>query len=627
MIQPATGPPLRPSQSAQTRKTPNATTARPASSWWRWPPARARLRFTRRLRTRDGALRAWLGSALPRRHAVHFAPAAGSPPVSRARRSARRAGRRSGRRRSRPRRPRSAPSPRGRRRSCGRGSASPQSTSIRAGRTSTQARVDRVRERDRVVERRAAELRVALGVEAAEEVEQLGDERADAARAAQLLRRARARRRPVRHVEPDHRHVDAAREARARRPRGRHQTLNSAAGVRFPSPIEPPISTIRSGRASGSSASRSATFVSGPVATSVTRPARARISLGEERRPRARAPARRAAAAAGPVEPALAVDVRRDSSSRTSGRPAPAATGTSARPASSSTRSAFAVVFSSVWLPATVVTPTQLELGRGEREQQRDRVVVAGVAVEEDRRRAHRAQYRVHLGGGRQRRLRAEPGRRERARGARACGAPPRAARPSRSETTRQAVNASPAAVPSTASTARRRGAGDLAAVLVQRGALGAEGDRDELAARGDLVLEPVDDEQVGLERERPRRRRVHGHERRAPGRGRDDLVAHLELAEHRARHLARRQRPRSRRGRPRSGSRRPRRRGSARARSRRAAPARARRRPRASPASASSAKASSPTAPTIRTRAPSRAAATAWFAPFPPGKRRARRR
>src|SRR5262245_9077985 len=40
------------------------------------------------------------------------------------------------------------------------------------------------------------------------------------------------------------------------------------------------------------------------------------------------------------------------------------------------------------------------------------------------------------------------------------------------------------------------------------------------------------------------------------------------------------------------------------------------------SPASASSAFASFPTEPTIRTRAPSRAAATAWFAPLPPGMR-----
>src|ERR1051325_5295718 len=39
-------------------------------------------------------------------------------------------------------------------------------------------------------------------------------------------------------------------------------------------------------------------------------------------------------------------------------------------------------------------------------------------------------------------------------------------------------------------------------------------------------------------------------------------------------------------------------------------------------PASASSANASSPTAPTKLTLAPIRAAATAWFAPLPPGYR-----
>ena len=54
--------------------------------------------------------------------------------------------------------------------------------------------------------------------------------------------------------------------------------------------------------------------------------------------------------------------------------------------------------------------PDQLDLGRGEREQDRDRVVVAGVAVEDDRR-AHRAEYPVHLRRGRQRRLRAAAAR------------------------------------------------------------------------------------------------------------------------------------------------------------------------------------------------------------------------
>ena len=50
-------------------------------------------------------------------------------------------------------------------------------------------------------------------------------------------------------------------------------------------------------------------------------------------------------------------------SSRASGRSAPAATGTSPLPTNSRTRSAFAVVFSSVWLPATVVTPRSSSSG------------------------------------------------------------------------------------------------------------------------------------------------------------------------------------------------------------------------------------------------------------------------
>ena len=50
-------------------------------------------------------------------------------------------------------------------------------------------------------------------------------------------------------------------------------------------------------------------------------------------------------------------------SSRASGRSAPAATGRSARPARSRTRSAFAVVFASVWFPCTVVTPSSSTSG------------------------------------------------------------------------------------------------------------------------------------------------------------------------------------------------------------------------------------------------------------------------
>ena len=113
-------------------------------------------------------------------------------------------------------------------------------------------------------------------------------------------------------VEPDHGHVDPARE-HARAASGSAQMLNSAAGVRFPSPIEPPISTIRSGRASGASASSSATFVSGPVGDERDAAVAGADLLGEERRPRARRPARRRGGGrSGPSSPALAVDVRRD---------------------------------------------------------------------------------------------------------------------------------------------------------------------------------------------------------------------------------------------------------------------------------------------------------------------------
>ena len=51
----------------------------------------------------------------------------------------------------------------------------------------------------------------------------------------------------------------------------------------------------------------------------------------------------------------------------------------------------------------------ELELGRGDGEQQRNRVVVTGIAVEDDRRRSHAREYCVYLTCGREGRLRAEP--------------------------------------------------------------------------------------------------------------------------------------------------------------------------------------------------------------------------
>ena len=104
-------------------------------------------------------------------------------------------------------------------------------------------------------------------------------------------------------------------------------------------------------------------FVSGPVGTSVTgvgarrdRPGHEVDGVLAERRPAGRRQRRT-------VEPAVTVDVGCHRELRSSGRSAPAATETSARPARSSTRSAFAVVFSRVWLPCTVVTPSNSSSG------------------------------------------------------------------------------------------------------------------------------------------------------------------------------------------------------------------------------------------------------------------------
>ena len=193
----------------------------------------------------------------------------------------------------------------------------------------------------------------------------------------------------------------------------------------------------------------------------------------------------------------------------------------------------------------------QLELGAREREQQRDRVVVPGIAVEDDRD-AHgwsiapardtwsignaSAEDRVDLGRGRQRRLRAEARDGERTGRAGAASATPRWSRPSSSETSRHAVKASPAAVPSTTSTCGGVGARHLLAVLEQDRALGTEREGDEaVGARERLELEAVDDGEIGVDRDPPRGRGVEAEQARRllPG-GDDRLVRDLLLAEDR---------------------------------------------------------------------------------------------
>ena len=139
---------------------------------------------------------------------------------------------------------------------------------------------------------------------------------------------------------------------------GSAQMLNSAAGERLPSPIAPPIRTMRSGRASGCSEKRSPMFVSGPVGTSVSLPSRARSSWAMKSTACCGCTAPFGGGRSGPSSPDSPWTCAATSSSRMNGRSAPAYTGMSPRPANSSTRSAFAVVLSRVWFPETVVTAT-----------------------------------------------------------------------------------------------------------------------------------------------------------------------------------------------------------------------------------------------------------------------------
>src|SRR5205814_1135166 len=94
--------------------------------------------------------------------------------------------------------------------------------------------------------------------------------------------------------------------------------------------------------------------------------------------------------------------------------------------------------------------PDQLHLRRGEREQDRDRVVVARIAVDDDRRHHSSASTSSAVGS----EVWAPNREAARAPAVHARRSDSSRDRPSSSETTRQAVNASPAAVPSTASTA-----------------------------------------------------------------------------------------------------------------------------------------------------------------------------
>ena len=113
---------------------------------------------------------------------------------------------------------------------------------------------------------------------------------------------------------------------------GSAQMLNSAAGVMLPSAIAPPMSTIRSTFAPPVRSSSRATFVSGPVGISVT--GRSLAAIVRAMKSTACSPSGGSlapAAATGPSSPLSPWTWAATVSSRSSGRSAPAATGTSGR--------------------------------------------------------------------------------------------------------------------------------------------------------------------------------------------------------------------------------------------------------------------------------------------------------
>src|SRR5215472_12974390 len=140
---------------------------------------------------------------------------------------------------------------------------------------------------------------------------------------------------------------------------GSVRMLYSAAGVVFPRPADPPMITKSATwlASAGCRRTASAMLVSGPVATRVISPGAAATvsmirSVASASTGRPCAGGRRAW-----PRPPWPWTSRASTWGRSNGAALPAASGTSGRPAKSSTLSAFAVVWARPTLPATVVTP------------------------------------------------------------------------------------------------------------------------------------------------------------------------------------------------------------------------------------------------------------------------------
>ncbi len=404
-----------------------------------------------------------------------------------------------------------------------------------------------MRQRDRVVHGRALPA-VALGVEAAVEAMQVRHQPPRAARGGEPLGVgvvSSARCVTSRPTIVTGRPLSKTRRAAS----GSHQMLNSAAGVTLPRPIAPPISTIRltldAGR--GWRASSSATFVSGPVATSVTGSGSRSIACAIQSIACSGSASRAAGGRSGPSRPLSPCTCCAFAGSRISGRSAPAATASSGCPTWSRMRIALAVVFWRVWLPATVVTPSRRISGEASASSSaiasswpgsQSRITGVGTGRVSHPRDAPHDVLGAAVGGssfstpsragfGGAPRARAAEGRvvlttlqqRDHQRG-----------------TERVAGGGSVHGLD-----AGRGGAGELAAVLEQDRALGAEREREQPAVFAEgLALVCVDDDEVGVGRQRairalPARGRGVEAEVGRLGRGRGDRgVGDLQLADHR---------------------------------------------------------------------------------------------
>ena len=283
--------------------------------------------------------------------------------------------------------------------------------------------------------------------------------------------------------------------------------LNSAAGVRLPSPIAPPIRMIRSGRASGCVANASPTFVSGPVATSVALRGGTEL-LGEILDGVLRLGLVARGRQVGPVESGLAVHVRCDVTLPHERRVGAGVHGDVAAACELEHAQRVGGCLVERLVARDGRHSDELDLRRGEREEDGDRVVVPGIAVEDDGGRRHAPSIASSSRGSGERRLRAEPRRGE---GTGRAGAAKRLVARALLEQRHDEARCEgvTGCRPVDGVDGWRRGASDLDAVFEQRRALGAVGDRDELPARDDLVLEAVDDQQIrdDVDRASPARR------------------------------------------------------------------------------------------------------------------------